>query len=258
MKKNLRTIIYLMIVIVIAGGIYLYSRGSSEGILDGLDPASFDAEATCTGIENHTLVCNAENDAYLYLDDVEVFLQKADTQIEENGDEKTSVSYEKSSIEELSEKLKEKNEISIAMWLTGAGKVKTVIILEQSFENNSASLASLEGLDPDSYTAAGTALRLDQNSIRLAPVSYTTEDRAKFAEYVKDYALSRDVRFYLETVRIKEQDGEVTGRNLQYAKITFRQAKERISEEGTSVYVWFNQYGNIANVMICIEEAADA
>ena len=42
-------------------GIYLYSRGQQRGgILDGLDPASFDAEATCTGIENHTLVCNAE------------------------------------------------------------------------------------------------------------------------------------------------------------------------------------------------------
>ncbi len=257
MKKSLMMMICLMIAVVIAGGIFLWSRGSSEGVLDGLDPDSFDAEVTCVALEDHTLVCNAGQDIYLYLDDVKVFLQTADTEIDENGDERIHVSYGKSSLEELEEKIAERGEISAAMWLTRAGKVKTVMILEESFVNNSASLVNLEGLDPGSYTAAGTALRLNRSSIRLAPVSYTVEEQDKFTEYIKDYPLSADVRFYHEIIRITEKEtGE--DRNIRYEKLDLRQARELLEEDGTAVFVWFGQQGEIVNVMLCSEEAGDA
>ena len=94
MKKNVRTIVYVMILVVVAGGIYLWSQnGSGEDLLGGLDPDSYDVEATCSGVEDHNLICNAGNDTYLYLDDVDVFLQKIDTTVDEKGDETTKVSY---------------------------------------------------------------------------------------------------------------------------------------------------------------------
>ena len=50
MKKNVRTIVYVMILVVVAGGIYLWSQnGSGEDLLGGLDPDSYDVEATCSG-----------------------------------------------------------------------------------------------------------------------------------------------------------------------------------------------------------------
>lgn len=254
MKKSVRTIIYLMIVVVIAGGIYLWSRSGGEGVLNGLDPASYDVEATCLGVENHNLVCNAGSDVYLYLDDVQVFLQKADTQIREDGDEETSVSYAESSLKELQEKIEKEGEVAITMWLTKAGKVKTMMIVEESFENNSKTLKLLEGLDPDSYTAANIVLNMDKDGARLAPINYTSAEKDKFAGYIKEYAFARDVRFYREQVKLTMKDEEVTGRNIRYAKLSYKQAKSLLSAGNASVYVWFNQYGNISNMMICTEE----
>ena len=53
-------------------------------------------------------------DTYLYLDDVDVFLQKIDTTVDEKGDETTKVSYKQYSIEDLQKKTEE-GDLSIRM-----------------------------------------------------------------------------------------------------------------------------------------------
>ena len=138
-------------------------NGSGEDLLGGLDPDSYDVEATCSGVEDHNLICNAGNDTYLYLDDVDVFLQKIDTTVDEKGDETTKVSYKQYSIEDLQKKTEE-GDLSIRMWLTTTGKVQSIIVLEQSYDNNNASLANLDGLEPSSFLPQYDSVHEEENS----------------------------------------------------------------------------------------------
>lgn len=253
MKKNIRTIIYLMILVVVAGGVYLWSQsGSGEDLLEGLDPDSYDVEATCSGVEDHNLICNAGNDTYLYLDDVDVFLQKTDTTVDEKGDETNKVSYKKSSLEDLKERTKA-GDISIRLWLTTNGKVQDIIILEQSYENNNASLANLEGLEPSSFTSSNTILRMKKNSMRLAPINYNADEPEKFEGFIKEYKFAKNVRFYSETVKLTvDGDNREVNKNIQFAKTTYKKIKDNL-EYGNNAYIWFNKYGNISAVMVFTE-----
>lgn len=254
MKKNVRTIIYLMILVVVAGGVYLWSQsGSGEDLLEGLDPASYDVEATCSQVEGQNLICNAGNDTYLCLDDIKVFLQKSEITINEEGDEKTKISYKKSSMEELSQKT-EKGEVSIRIWLSATGKVETIMMVEQSLDNNNASLANLEGLAPSEYTSANTILAMDRNSMRLAPINYNADEKDKFEGFVKTYKLARNVKFYSETVTITvDGNNDAVNKNIQYAKTSYEQIRDSREYGNGNAYIWFNKYGNISAVMTFTE-----
>lgn len=253
MKKNVRTIVYLMILVVVAGGIYLWSQNSAgEDLLGGLDPDSYDVEATCAGVEDHNLICNAGNDTYLYLDDVDVFLQKIDTTVDEKGDETTKVSYKNSSIEDLKKKT-EAGEVSIRMWLTTTGKVQSIMVLEQSYDNNNASLSSLNGLEPSSFTSSNTILSMNKNGMKLAPINYNEKEPEKFEGFIKNYQFAKNVKFYSETVKITvDSENKEVNKNIQFAKTTYQKIKDNL-EYADNAYIWFNQYGNISAVMIFTE-----
>ena len=253
MKKNVRTIVYVMILVVVAGGIYLWiQNGSGEDLLGGLDPDSYDVEATCSGVEDHNLICNAGNDTYLYLDDVDVFLQKIDTTVDEKGDETTKVSYKQYSIEDLQKKTEE-GDLSIRMWLTTTGKVQSIIVLEQSYDNNNASLANLDGLEPSSFTSSNTILSMKKNSMRLAPINYNADEPEKFEGFIKEYKLAKNVKFYSETVKITvDSENKEINKNIQFAKTTYKKIKDNL-EYGNNAYILFNKYGNISAVMIFTE-----
>lgn len=253
MKKNVRTIIYLMILVVVAGGVYLWSQNSSgEDLLNGLDPGSYDVEATCAGVEDHNLICNAGNDTYLYLDDVDVYLQKNDTVVDEKGDETTDVSYKNASIEDLIKKTKD-GEVSIRMWLTTNGKVERIIVLEQTYKNNNASLANLDGLEPSSFTSSNRILRMTRTGMRLAPINYKESESEKFEGFIKDYKFAKNVKFYSEKVKITvDGDNRDINKNIQFAKTSYEQIKDNLEYE-SNAYIWFNQYGNISAVMVFTE-----
>ena len=253
MKRNVRTIVYLMILVVIAGGIYLWSQsGSGEDLLKGLDPDSYDAEATCSGVEDHNLICNAGNDTYLYLDDVDVFLQKVDTVVDEKGDEETQISYKNSSIEDLKAKAKE-GDVPIHIWLTTTGKVRSIVILEQSYENNNASLVNLEGLEPSSFTSSNTILSMSKKGMKLAPINYNADEPDKFEGFINDYRFAKDVKFYSQTVKITvDGDNRDINKNIQFAKTTYQKVRDNL-EYSNNAYIWLNKYGNISAVMVFTE-----
>lgn len=248
MKRSLRSIVYLMIVVLAAGGIYLWSLGgTNQDVLGGLNPETFDVEATCSSMENHMLICNAGNDNYLFLDGTEVYKQKTKTEIKENGDEETKVSYKASSLSKLEKKLAD-GEATLHMWLTKTGKVRAIMIIESAYENNNASLAYLDGLKPGSHTLSAVILKMDKHGMKLAPLGYTEAEKDKFAGMVSSYKFARGVKFYNETITITVDADGSRHKNTQYGKNAYRDVKAGLGK-GSNAYVWLNKYGNVSAVM---------
>lgn len=253
MKISLRAIVYLMIVILAASGIYLWSLGSGDrDVLDGIDPEGFDVEAVCTGVDGNLLLCNQGKDAYLFLDGTRVYRQKIKTEIKENGDEETKVSYKGASFEKLEDEIAENGEAHLHMWLTETGKVNAVMLIEKSFENNNASQGYLEGLDPASYTSSSVILKMDKKGMVLAPLGYTETDKDKFADLIHQYRFAGNVNFYTEKITITVDGEGNRQKNIQYGKTTYRDMKESFAK-GMPAYIWLNSYGNISAVMTYTE-----
>lgn len=254
MKKNLRLVVYLMIVVVVAAGIYLWSsNGRGEEVLQGLDPESYDAEVTCSSIEGNNLICNAGNDIYLFLDHPKVYIRNYDVKIKENGDEEVKVSYKDFSLENLEKEIKEKGEVPVYLWLTSNGKISTIMVSRESFENNNASLANLDGLDPGTHTATKVILAMNQKEMRLAPAGYTVETADKFEDKIGQYRFAKNVKFYRGTVTTTVKSDGSRKRNIQYAKDSFRAIKERLGQ-GLSAHIWYDENGNISIVLVHEEE----
>lgn len=249
MKKNLRVFVYFMVLVIAAGGFYLWSLGhGGEDVLKGIDPESYDIEATCIGIEDNNLICNAGNDMFLFLDGSRIYLRNYDVEIKENGDEEIQVSYKRFSLEELKSEIEEKESVPVYLWLTENGKVKTIMAGRESFENNNASLANLEGLDPNSYTATNVILSMDKGHMTLAPTGYTGESEEKFEGLISRYRFAKDVKFYKGTVTVTvAEDGE-RKRNLQYSKDSYSAVRKRLGQD-LSAHIWINDDGNICAVL---------
>ena len=255
MKKNIRIFVYVMIAIVVAGGIYLWSlRDTGEDVLSGLDPGSYDVQATCVGVDGNNLICNGGGDIFLFLDGSSIFLQKSAAQIKENGDEETKVSYRKFSLEELVQTIEAKNEVPVLLWMTQNGKVKTIMVLEETFENRSASLSNLEGLDPSGYTSTNVILSMNADGMDLAPFGYTEEEADKFSDLLSRYSFARNVRFYKAIVTISVDEDGNRQRNIQYAKDSYSALKDRLKGEDLTAHIWLNAYGNISAVLVHEEE----
>lgn len=250
MKKNLRIVVYLMIVVIAAGGVYLWSQGASrDAILDGQDPESYDVAATCIDIEGNYLICNAGNDIYLYLDGTKVYLRNYDVEIEENGDETVKVSYEDFSFEALAEELEDNGQAPVYLWLTQNGKVKAVMVGRESFENHNVSLVALEGLDPNSYTSTNVILSMNKTGMEIAPTGYTEEEADKFRDLITTYRFAEDVRFYCGTVTTTVDSDGTRHRNFQYEKDSYTAVRQRIGQ-GLSAHVWVNGEGKVYAVLI--------
>ncbi len=250
MKKNLRVFVYLMIVVIAAAGVYLWAQNrGNEEILDGLDPESYDIEATCIGVEGNNLICNAGNDMYLYLDGTKVYLRNYDVEQKENGDEVTRISYKDFSLDDLRKEIKAKKEVPVYLWLTKNGKVKVIMVGRESWENNNSSLSSLDGLDPDTKTSTNVILSMSKTGMKVAPAGYTAETADKFEEFIGNYRFAKNVKFYKGTVTITvDQDGN-RKRNIWYEKDSYSAIRQRIGQ-GLTAHIWLNKYGNVYAVLI--------
>ncbi len=250
MKKNLRVFVYLMVVVIVAAGVYLWAnnRGNEE-ILEGLDPESYDIEATCIGIEGNHLICNAGNDMYLYLDGTKVYLRNYDVEQKENGDEVTSISYRDFSLDDLKKEIEDKNEVPVYLWLTQNGKVKIIMAGRETWVNNNSSLASLEGLDPDTKTSTNVILSMNKTEIKVAPAGYTADTADKFAELLSTYRFASDVKFYKGTVTVTVDSEGGRRRNIWYEKDSYSAVKQRIGQ-GLTAHLWLNEEGRVYAVLV--------
>lgn len=254
MKKSLRTIVYLMIVCVVAGCVYLWAQGgTNEELLGGMDPEGFDVEATCIGVHGNNLICNKGNDTYLYLDGTKVYMQKTKTEIKENGDEETKVSYKDIDIDKLKKKAEKGEESVLRMWLTQTGKVKAIIACESSFENNNASQKVLEGLDPSSHDSSSVILKMSKYGMKLAPFGYRESEKDKFEALIRNYKFAKNVKFYTEKVTITLSEHKEKLKNIQYGKTDYKEVKKRLAID-PDAYIWFDKNGNIMAVMIHSEK----
>ena len=255
MKKNLRTMIYVMIAVLLAGGIYLWSEsGNHRDVLNGLDPEGYDVEAMCSSFDGRMLICNAGNDTYLCLDDCRVYLRNYDVNIDENGDESVKVSYGAFSPEDLKKELSEKGEVPVYLWLTKGGKVYAMMAGRQTYQNHSSSLSEIDELVPGTHTATCVILSIDENGMKTAPYGYTAEEKDKFAELLSSYTFSKDVKFYRGTVTTTvEQDG-ARKRNFRYEKDSLQAISGRLGE-GLTAHIWLNDAGAVTAVMIHEEKA---
>lgn len=249
MKKSITFMISVMIAVIAAGGIFLwYQQRSGESILEGLDPESYDVEATCIGISGNNLNCNSGNDNYLYLDGSRVILRNYDVEIQENGDEKTDITYRKFSLSRLKKEIEQKKEVPVYFWLTDNGKVKTIMVGRESFENHNASLVNLEGLDPNTAEVTKVILSMHKTGMKMAPAGYTPETADKFAGMIRNYRFAENVRFYRGTVTVRVDEDGRRQRNLQYSRDSYRELKDRLNQ-GQTAHIWFDENGRISAVL---------
>ena len=249
MKKSLTFIVFAMIAVIAAGGFFLwYQQRSGESVLEGLDPESYDVEATCTGMDGNNLSCNAGNDNYLYLEGSRVILRNYDVVIQENGDEEADISYRKFSLSKLKKEIEKEKEVPVYLWLTANGKVKTIMVGRESFENHNASLVNLEGLDPNTAEETKVILSMQKTGMKLAPAGYTPETADKFEGMIGNYSFAKDVRFYRGTVTVTVSEEGERRRNLQYSKDSYENLKDRL-ERGQTAHIWFNENGRISAVL---------
>ena len=247
--KNTKIMIYIMIAVLIAGAGYLYATGQkSEGVLKGLDPESYDIAATCTKVEENILVCNEGNDQFLVLSGTNVYMERVKRVIEENGDEKTTVTYNEASVDILKKKIKENGSAWLKLWMTPNGKVDCIMITDETIENNNRTLSELEGLDLNKYSSENIVLDISEKGIKLAPANYSDENKDKLQEFVRTYPLTDKTRFYHIDIKQTIKDDKVESQNTQYAKYDFAKTKEALQKE-KKVYVWFNESGNLDAVM---------
>lgn len=254
MNKRLKVMVGVMILVIIAGGVYLWSNSRSKDMLANLDLKGYDITTTCARADEHTLVCNKGYDVYLYLDDMEVYLQKSKTVVDENGDERTFNEYKQSSMNQLMKKTKEDEDVPILIWMNGRGKVETVMMLETTYENNNASIAALEGLDPSKYTSANTVLDIDRKGMQLAPVHYDGKEKEKYQGTVKTFKFAKAVRYYhVEITNFEDKEDKVF-RNTSYSKSDYAKTKTRLANGREHAYVWINQNGRIYAVLTYTEK----
>ena len=249
MKKSLTFIVFAMIAVIAAGGIFLwYQQRSGESILEGLDPESYDVEATCIGMDGNNLHCNAGNDNYLYLEGSRVLLRNYDVVIRENGDEEADISYRKFSLSKLKKEIEKEKEVPVYLWLTANGKVETIMVGRESFENHNGSLANLDGLDPNTASVTKVILSIHKTGMKMAPAGYTPETADKFEGMVRNYRFAKNVKFYRGTVTITVSEDGTRRRNLQYSGDSYEKLKDRLSK-GQTAHIWFNKNGRISAVL---------
>lgn len=249
MNKSLKVIIGVMIAVVIGGGVYLWKvGGSGDDILKKLDPASFDVSATCNKVDGNLLVCNKDNDTYLVLDGVKVYREKVQTVIDKDGNENKTVSYKNASLSEIESESKSSGNVSLKIWLTSNGKVKDIMIVEETYQDENESRNQLDGLNPANYTSENVALGVTQDSIRLAPANYNAGDPDKFAELIKDYKFAIKTVYCNVDITITEDENGNEKRNIRYSKSSYEEFNRDI-EKGKHVYIWLTRYGNVYGVM---------
>ena len=249
MKINTKTMVFVMIAVLLVGGIYIFNIGSKpEGKLKGIDPTSYDISATCTEVDDNMLLCNEGNDMYLVLNDTDVVVEKSHIVINEDGDEKISVSYRNSSMEDLKKAIEKEKSVSLNLWMTSNGKVEYILMLEESINNYSKTLSELGDLDPESYNSENTVLDFDDYSMTLAPANYTAENKDKLKEFVKVHPLADDVNYYKVSIKETMNGEKVEKRNFRYMHVNAAVAAEDL-ENNNLIRVWFDDEGKSVNVM---------
>lgn len=249
MKTDMRVIVGLMIAVIVAGGLFLWTQDKSEEeILGSLNPESFDVETTCVRKEGQYLICNEGHDTFFVYDDVEVYVKNVDTVVKENGDEVTSTTYETSSLAKMEKTIEKNGSALLHLWLTEQGQIETIMVVESTFTNNNASLENLEGLDPNSYHSTNVMLSIDKKGMTLAPVNYTEEEKDKFEGLVNSYQFAKEVRFYLGGITLTVDENGNQTKNTQYVKLKYRDMLRL--EKGAIVHVWINADGQVTDVLV--------
>lgn len=249
MKINTKTMVFIMIGVLLAGGIYIFNVGSKpEGKLNGIDPASYDISATCTEVDDNMLMCNEGNDMYLVLNDTDVGVEKSHIVINEDGDEKINVTYRESSMEDLKNAIEKNGTVSLNLWMTSNGKVEYILMLEESIDNYSETLSGLGDFDPESYNSENTVVSMDNWYVTLAPANYSAENKDKLKEFVKTYEFAENAEYYRVSIKEVMEGKKIKKRNFRYMHINAAVAYEDV-EKNNLVRVWFDNEGRIAKMM---------
>lgn len=249
MKTDMKVIIGVMIAVIVAGGLFLWSQGTSgDEVLQSMDPESYDVELTCNQKDGEYLICNEGRDTFFLYDDVDYYVKKVDTVVKENGDEITATTYNTSSVSKLEKALEKNGSVLLHLWLTDHGQIESLMMVETSFTNNNASLKNLEGLDPGSYHGTNVVLSMNKKGMELAPVNYTEAEKDKFKDMVNEYAFANNVRFYIGTVTTTTVEDGSQLKNTQYGKLTYKDVKAM--DKPFTAHIWFNENGNITHVLV--------
>ncbi len=249
MKTDMKVIVGVMIAVILAGGLFLWSQEkTADEILQSMDPESYDMEATCSEKDGQYLICNDGKVTLFLYDDIDVYVKKIDTVVKENGDEITTTTYKTSSVSNLEKALEKNDAVLLHLWLTDHGQIESLMMVETSFTNHNETLKNLEGLDPSSYHGTNVVLSVDKKGMKLAPVNYTEAEKDKFKEMINDYTFANSVRFYIGTVTHTEgEDGSVL-KNTQYGKLTYDDIKDM--DKLMTAHIWFNEDGKITHVLV--------
>ena len=128
------------------------------------------------------------------------------------------------------------------------------MMVETTYENNNASIAELDGLDPASFTSANTVLVIGSKGMKLAPINYDGADKEKYKGLIKIFNFAKKVDFYHVDVTNYDQQKDKVLRNIKYTKTNYTQTKERLAGGKGNAYVWINQSGKIYAVMTFAEK----
>lgn len=252
--KSTKIMISIMIAVMLAGGIYLFASGhDKEEALRGIDPSSYDIVASCSQIDGNIIVCNEGNDHFLVLNGTAVYKDKVKSIIEKDGTVDIKHTYSESAVDEL-QKLVDEGPVILRLWMTPNGKIDCIMIVEESLENRSETLAAMDGIEPDSYSSENIVTELKKNSITLAPANYTEENKDKLDDFVRSYRISPDTGFYhidLETKILKDEDSgkeEVIPVKVTYSKYDYKKTLNFLGKD-RRVFVWLDDKGMVKNLM---------
>ena len=253
--KSTKAMIYIMIIVLFAGGIYLFATGHDEkGALKGIDPQSYDIVTKCSKIDGNNIICNEGNDQFLVLNDTTVYKDKIDATIEENGTINTEHLYSEITGEELEAFIKEQGEAVVKLWMTPNGKIDCVMAVEKKVENNSRTLKQLNGLQPENYSSENVVLKMSKEKITLAPANYTDENKEKLSEFIKTYRLSDKTKYYhIDLVNDVKYDKEHAReedipKSVVYSEYDFKETRKVLKNQ-EHAFVWLDENGNITTIM---------
>ena len=119
----------------------------------------------------------------------------------------------------------------------------------ETWKNNNSSLASLDGLDPDTKTSTNVILSMNRKEVKVAPAGYTEETADKFAELIGNYRFASNVKFYKATVTITVDSEGKRKRNIWYEKDSYSAVRQRIGQ-GLTAHLWLNDAGEVYAVLV--------
>lgn len=253
--KSTKAMIYIMIIVLFAGGIYLFATGhDKEGALRGIDPQSYDIVTSCTKVDGNIIVCNGGNDQFLVLNDTKVYKDKVDSFVDEKGYIEVEHSYSESDVNELKSAIEEKGTVVLKLWMMSNGKIDCIMMVDEILENKSETLAQMNGISPDSYSSESIVTGMKNNRITLAPANYSEENKEKLAEFIRTYRIAEDAGFYhvdlvCETVVDEEYEREqIIPRRITYSEYSYKQTKDFLKKKGHA-FVWLDENGVVKNIM---------